>query len=235
MSIPPKKITSQPSLRDAFNVLKREILLEVNCHAIATVQEFDSSKQTISATLNYSQTYYRQTEIGVQVAYQVEYPILLDCPVIILGGGQFHLTFPIVKGDQCLVLFNDRDIDNYIKSGKSGAVSEVKTSRLHSFSDAMALIGFNKVGVYDTTRAVLRYGDTGAMVGVSATKAKIANSTTSLGVILNNLNTTLTTLLATMGPSSVPITPYELAVSAGATAATAQIAAIQILVAGLLE
>ncbi|CAK9250669.1 unnamed protein product [Sphagnum jensenii] len=83
---------------------------------------------------------------------------------------------PIAQGDQCLILFNDRSIDNWFTSGQ---VQPLASSRLHSFSDGIALVGLNylnngvtKLTNYDSTRAVLRNSTTG--VGVSSTKANAA-------------------------------------------------------------
>ena len=123
-----------------------------------------------------------------------EYPTLIDCPVIILGGGPTHLTFPIAKGDECLLLFNDRDIDNWHQGSTSSANA---TARLHSFSDAIALVGVNSaphaVTSYDTTRAVLSNGTT--LVGIGTSLIKIANNSYTLNGLLQTLITDVKALV----------------------------------------
>lgn len=179
------KVT-EPNLSDLLGLLKKDILLSLFCHAIGTVQSFNSAKQTVTATINYKKTYLRQDQAGQFNPVLVDYPILLDVPVVILGGGNANLTFPIAQGDECLILFNDRDIDNWFQSGQVGPVA---SNRLHSFSDGFALIGVRSLARslagYDTSRAVLANGTT--LVGVSVDKVKIANALHTLNGLLQSL------------------------------------------------
>lgn len=187
-------VPNEPSLNDLLNLLKKEIMLDLNCHHPATVQSFNSQAQTVVATVNYTKTFFQiNTATGQYDPVQVNYPLAIDCPVIILGGGAARLTFPIAAGNECLLLFNDRDLDNWLQSGQVGPVA---TSRLHSFSDAIALVGLssagNVVADYDAERAVLRNGQT--KVGVGADKVLIANSDGTLNTLLQNILTQLESL-----------------------------------------
>lgn len=186
--IPPKKIVvTDPSLSDLLNEFGRSIKIETNCHAIATVQSFNSLKQTIRATMTYTQLFYETQSNGISAPVLKSYPILVDCPVVILGGGNAHLTMPISPGDDCLICFNDRDLDNW-HAGKSGG--STATGRLHSFADGIAIVGLNSlaksIANYDTTRAKL-FWKGGASVGVGAHKVKIENQIESLNAILQDL------------------------------------------------
>lgn len=181
------KINTEPTLKDAFDLLKKDILINLSCHHIGRIQKFNAEKQTAEISIAYSKTYIqRNAETGVYNPVTVDYPILLDCPVIFLGGGLGNLTFPIQEGDDCLVLFNDRSIDNWLKNGQPGPVS---STRLHSFADGIALVGirpFSKLlENFDETRATLNYGTT--MVGVGQTLVKIANDQFTLNQLLQEL------------------------------------------------
>lgn len=208
------RILTNPELSDVLNALKKDIFLSLNCHALATVQAFDSSKLTVTATINYKKAFSRAGSDGVYKTVLVDYPILLDVPVIVMSGGLAQLTFPISKGDTCLILFNDRDIDNWFQSGQVG---EVASGRLHSFSDGIALIGLrsqaNPIASYDNTRAKLALGTT--MVGVGVDKVKIANALYTLNTLLQNLISQIeliTVTCATPGnPSSPPINAAAIA------------------------
>lgn len=153
------QIPNEPDLRDLLNLFRKQIMLGFNCHAIATIQSFDSTKQTASATVAYKKTVFNTNALGVYGPQLVDYPVLVDCPVICLGGGGGAITFPIANGDECLVLFNDRDIDNWFQGGGSG--SAVATPRLHSFSDGLILVGLrslsNVLVDYDNDGAALRF------------------------------------------------------------------------------
>ena len=88
-----------------------------------------------------------------------DYAILIDCPCVVLGGGEGRVTFPIKQGDSCIVLFNDRDIDNWYAGGQKMLP---RTNRMHNFSDAIALVGIrnlqNKITDYLTSGTELKYG-----------------------------------------------------------------------------
>ena len=134
---------SDPQLKDLLDLYKKDILLGLNCHHIGTIQSFDPLTQTAQVTMNYTKTFFLPNALGNYTAQQANYPVILQAPVIILGGGNGAITFPIAKGDECLILFNDRDIDNWWSSGSTNG--PVATGRLHSFSDAVVLVGLRSV------------------------------------------------------------------------------------------
>lgn len=179
-------LTVEYDLTDTLELYKKDIFLNLNCHAIGTIQSFDASNQTASATVNYQRTFYQTNpDTAVYESYLKPFPLLIECPVICLGGGTASLTFPITVGDECLIFFNDRNLDNWFVGNGGGAVA---TARLHAFSDAVILVGLRNqtrsISNYSTTHAVLQNGS--AQVGVSSTKINITNGT-SLKTVLNNL------------------------------------------------
>jgi len=153
------QIPNDPQLKDLLDLLKKDMFLNLNSHHLATIQSFDPLKQTATATINYKQTYFQKNLFsGVYEPVLVDYPVLLDCPVICLGGGLGSLTFPITTGDECLVMFNDRDIDNWFKGSSNSGVA---TPRLHSFSDGIIIVGVrslaNVLVDYDSDAVALNY------------------------------------------------------------------------------
>lgn len=194
-TIKQNKAPTDPTLADLLNLFRKQLMLDFNCHHVGTIQSFDPAKQTCRATINYKKTFFQQNpKTKTYDAVLVDYPILIDCPVIVLGGGSSALTFPIAQGDECLLLFNDRDIDNWFQSGQTGPVA---TPRLHSFSDGIALVGLRSavkvLQNYDSSRAVLRNGN--ALVGVGASLVKIANNQYTLNGLLQELITEVKTLV----------------------------------------
>ena len=65
-------------------------------------------------------------------------PELLDCPVFYPSGGGFTLTFPIAKGDECLVVFASRCIDEW---WDKGGVQPQSFLRMHDLSDGIVFCG----------------------------------------------------------------------------------------------
>lgn len=215
---------SGPNMQDVLQAFMREVLMTLNCHAIATVKEFDSAERKIRATINYSKTFIKQNDDGTVSSVQRSYPTLVDVPVVVLCGGNTSLTFPIQAGDYCLILFNDRDIDMWLSSAQVGPLN---TSRLHSFSDGIAIVGLLpfpkallKSTTYDSNHAVLTGGaaaGTMAAVGVHKSNGKVlitntfpANSITlkthlqTLITDLNNLIQAFTVNAALFIPSTSP-------------------------------
>ena len=214
------------SLTDALNLLKKDVMMNMNVHHVGTIESFDASDQTASVTINYPKTYFKlNPATGLYQAVLVNYPVALDCPVICLGGGATALTFPIEEGDECLVLFNDRDFGNWF-NGATGAA--VATPRLHSFSDAIVIVGLrslaNSLDDYDTVRAVLSNGST--MVGVGPNQVKIANATTTLNTLLQNLVSAIKALTTLNSDSTT---------GAVSTVSQTALTAIGTQIAGLLE
>lgn len=131
-----------------------EISSDLNCHQVGTIQAFNAATQL--ATIQIVMT--RQIA-GVAVPY----PLLVNCPVVVLKGGKAYMTFPIAVGDECLVLFNDRDIDNWWESSQT--TLPPNSQRIHALSDGFAIPGIsskkNAIANYSTTAAVFGFnGDT---------------------------------------------------------------------------
>lgn len=193
-----------PSLKDLLNTFRTDLLINFSAHHIGTIQSFNAENQTATATINYQKTYPVLNPTTQQLEFNlVEYPPLVDCPVIVLGGGNASLTFPITQGDGCVILFNDRDMDHWFAGSQTSGVA---TPRLHSFSDGIILVGLRSLNQslqeYDATRAVLQNGE--ALVGVGASLIKIANEVQSLKTILEGLTAKIDSVLSTGMVVSAP-------------------------------
>lgn len=204
------------ALADLLRLHKKEILLELNCHAVGIVRAFNPIDQTATISIAYTKTYFEpnpldKTGVLGYTAKNVNYPLLLQCPVVCLGGGLTAMTFPITPGDECLVIFNDRDISNWFGSGQIGPVN---TLRLHSMSDGFVLVGIrsllHSLVAYDSVRAGLTYrlGTVLRKVAVGPAGVLIANELTTLNTILQSLLGNINTLIAQTALISVTgVTP----------------------------
>jgi hypothetical protein len=198
---------NDPGLAELMTLMKADVMTNLNCHHIGVIQSFDAAKQTATVTIAYKKTIFQANpQTGVYAPVLINYPLLADCPVICLGGGSAALTFPIKQGDECLVLFNDRDIDNWFQAGQIGPNA---TPRAHSIADGFALVGIRSLNSvltgYDSTHATLRNGSMG--VGVSNSLIKLYNATTTLGTLMQQMLTQLQTLANTPAVPSSPINP----------------------------
>jgi hypothetical protein len=236
---------TEPQLVDILELWKKDVFLNLNSTHIATVQSFNSAQQTATATINYKQTYFQPAANGQYSPVLVDYPVLVDCPVVSIGGAAGVVTGGDPTGEECLVLFNDRDINNWFAGLATGAVA---TSRLHSFSDGLILVGVRSLARvlenFDSVRVALRSraGETVVAVNPVSSKVLITNDypalTTTLNTLLANLITHIQNLVAATaaitvtvsaapGTSSTPVNAGTITAVAGLlTADAAAIAAL---------
>lgn len=167
MSLNLNQLPTDPELKDVLDLHRKAVFLSLNCHHIGTIKSFNPAKQTAEITINYTRTYNQGQATGAATPKQVSYPVMVDVPVICLGGAGGALTFPIAAGDECVVLFNDRDMDNWF-TGSSN--SQVNTPRAHSFSDGIALVGVRSLAKvlqgYSPTNVELQNGGNKISIGV---------------------------------------------------------------------
>jgi hypothetical protein len=139
------------------------------------IEDFDPVRMT--CTVQPAIETQLRDEIGV-VRSQPR-PLLLDCPVQFPAGGGCTLTFPVAKGDECLVVFASRCVDAWWQSGDVQVQAE---PRMHDLSDGFALLGFRShprvIGNISTTGAQLRTDDGAAFVEVDAGTHAINATTT---------------------------------------------------------
>ena len=200
------RVQNELNLRGLLDLHRKEIFLGMNCHGIARVSSFNAEKQTLQGSMVYSQTFYKVVKGGKYVPVLVDYPVLIDVPVFVLSGGNGALTMPIKAGDEALICFNDRDIDNWFAGASAGSP---KTARLHSFADGIAIVGLRSaqrsIEDYDPDRVELRHG--AMLVSLSEEKIKIQNAATSLLTVIDGLITILATAfgVANASPNSAAV------------------------------
>lgn len=205
---------SKYSFRDLLNQLRGEIMLDLNCHHVGVINSFDAGTQVGTASIGYQRTkYYLNPQTGNYEQLPENYA-QVSGPCVILSGGSSYLNMPISSGDPCLILFNDRDFDTWYQSQLSQAPTQVPTSRLHAFSDALILVGIRPASAvfsnYDNTRAVISDGNASAGINPSNHKITLKNTTAgNINAILQDILTAIQSLTVTCpsggGPSSVPI------------------------------
>lgn len=173
---------------------KKLIKIEFACHHIGTIQSFNATEQTASVNMAYQKTQFSTNDVGTLQASSTAYVTFVGCPVICLGGGNGALTFPIAAGDECLLLFNDRDFDNWFAGSSS---STPATPRLHSLSDCLVLVGLasmpNVIPSYNAGATELRTYDGLSKVSIDATTGVITIDSNGTTVVVENGSVTATT------------------------------------------
>jgi len=190
-------INENVTIADLLETQDRDTKMTLNCHAIGIIESFDNTNQTVTVKIAYKKSYLEDDQRVL-----VDYPLLVDCPAVVLSGGDFSVKMPIKKGDECLVMFNDRAIDTWFASGQ---VTSLPSARLHSLTDGVALVGVRSLNKslsgYENEKVIIGDDTSKLTLGSEATiengsakvsvKSKIAieNSSEDLKSLLTDLVT----------------------------------------------
>ena len=142
-----QSMNTDKTLQQVLSEVANSIKVSLHCVKIGEIVEFNKEKQTARVKVLHIQ----DENYNTRLEKELEYPLLGDVPVVIMGGGGTYISHPISQGDQCLLLFCDYMIDGWWVTG------EAKPSfvpRKHDLSDAIAIVGLNA-----TPNAIQNYSD----------------------------------------------------------------------------
>lgn len=144
---------NEPDLTDVIDGALEDLLYAFNCHRVGVIESFNPDEQTATVQL-----VDKGVITGVDGEVLVDYPPLVDCPVLINKSATGGLTVPINPGDTCFVHFNDRDLDNWLIDSLT---QRPNTIRAHDLADAVVTIGIrnqiNKIPDYNNLATELNY------------------------------------------------------------------------------
>lgn len=147
----------QGELEEVLRTLSDSINANLRVALPGIIEEFNADEQTVKVRCAIRE---RITNRNKDIEY-IEIPILLDVPIVMQRAGGFVTTFPIKKGDECLVMFADLCINAW---WSLSGVQNIEEYRRHDFSDAFAMLGPTsqpkKVINYSTTNFEIRNENT---------------------------------------------------------------------------
>jgi hypothetical protein len=118
----------------------------IRCCAPGIIQSFDKEKQTVTVQLAIKDLVTINKRQGGELQ-SLQIPILGDVPIVVQRAGEFSITLPIKKGNECLVFFADSCIDSWWQNGCSedekgkAQAQEPMSARRHDLSDGFAVLG----------------------------------------------------------------------------------------------
>lgn len=163
-----------PDLDDLLAENREAVFSNLNCVQIGQIQKVNDD-QTVEVEIQF----FRRLP-NDQTA---KYPLLVDCPYFVLNGGGSYIDMPIEKGDYCLILFNDRNIDEWWDTANISAPAD---TRKHDISDGIALVGINP-----KPKALELDGNAVRILVKSGIKISIGNGTDELLSLFDDLLTEL--------------------------------------------
>jgi hypothetical protein len=168
-----------------FTRLMNNIGFNTHVALPAIVQQVDFTKLTVDVqptirerTVNYSN----------KINY-INYPLLINVPIVFPQVAGFRITFPISQGDECLVVFADTAIDNWWLYGN---VQNPVEQRRHDLSDGFAIFGVMNQSALEDVQDVY---DEGISIESSKTETYIRLSDSEIYLSCANGSTTLSKIL----------------------------------------
>lgn len=128
-------MSNEPSLMGVLKVLKENIFDTMCCVKIGYIDSYDYDTR-VSRVIIYNKRVVGLNDKGEHILE--DYPPLY-CKTLFLGGGSNGINWDIQQGDECIVFFNDTEIET---PWISGQVSDIKYGRQHNYTDAICLTGF---------------------------------------------------------------------------------------------
>lgn len=194
------KVASSP-LYDILKQLKAEVFSGIRVCLPGSISLVDVSNGTVSVRIGVMQ---KIAQMNFPAGRDFTYPDITGCPVFNLQGGGIGAVMPIKVGDECLVVFSDRAINNWFTTGNPMPLPSL---RMHDLSDGFVLVGLNSManllktsllpsgegGLCETKATV---PGTGAKVAIDPMTHKISISNGIAGV--NSLGLILTTLFTVL-------------------------------------
>lgn len=129
-------------LKNVLQKFQEKLLEALNCVKVGKIKTFYADKQTADIQID-------------------GYPQISGVPVSFISGGDFSIQVPVKSGDDCIVLFCDTDLDNWVEGkGSEPAFPNDK----HGLNGAIALLGLTnlktKVSDYITDGVRVKYKGT---------------------------------------------------------------------------
>ena len=118
------------TITDALRQAIQFQLYDVHTALPGVIVSYDYTKQKAEIQPSLKKSYLDGTTLDL--------PILSNVPVIFPRAGGASLTFPVVQGDTCLLLFIERSTDLWKSVGGNVAPND---PRKFDLSDAVAIMG----------------------------------------------------------------------------------------------
>ena len=129
------QLGSIPDLGQIIKTSGLSMASELNCMRIGIVQEFYPADLTVQVLIAGKKTIGLNQDGTQNVReYAPIYAKVCYCNPFI--------TYPIKKGDECVLLFSDREIESWFINGD---VNPESHTRMHDLTDAVALFGIRSI------------------------------------------------------------------------------------------
>ena len=171
-------------------LIRRMIASNVNTCMPGIIDSFNSANQTVTVR----PAIQMKITINNEITYK-DYPQIINVPLVFPQAGGFAITFPVQSGDQCLLIFSQRCIDNWQLSGRiSPPEQNIPGARTHDITDAFAILApscnSNIIGDYNTNGVEIRNEIGTSKITLTDSGIVITGDLTVIGEITSTENIT---------------------------------------------
>lgn len=129
------QLAGEPDLTTILKSVINKVGLELNCVRVGIIQSFNAedltaqvlitNKRTLGINQNGTQATRDYAVITAKICY--------CCP---------YITYPIEPGEECILLFNDRELESWFITGE---VQPEAYQRMHDLTDCIAIVGLRSL------------------------------------------------------------------------------------------
>lgn len=130
-----QQLSSTPDLIQILDGVSKKTAYELNCMRIGIIQEFHPDNLTVDVLIANKKT----TGLNSDGSQTTRNFALINAKVCYCNPFE---TFPLKQGDECILLFSDREIESWFINGD---VNPLGYQRMHELTDAVAIVGIRSL------------------------------------------------------------------------------------------
>lgn len=160
--------TASLDLTTLMDVKKKELAIDLKVAKLGIIDSYDSSTGTANVKI--------QTKFNEKTSKVWDYQVIPNVPVV----KSKYFSYPIKKGDGCLIIFLDTDFTAWLESGD---VIPPATPRLHNLNDAIAIMGVDT----KSERPSFDKPNTNTIINARDGKIDVKNDSTNIMALIKSL------------------------------------------------
>lgn len=129
------QLAGEPDLTTILKSVINKVGLELNCVRVGIIQSFNAEDLTAQVLITNKKTLGINQD-GTQATRDyavITAKICYCCP---------YITYPIEPGEECVLLFNDRELESWFITGE---VQPESYQRMHDLTDCIAIVGLRSL------------------------------------------------------------------------------------------
>lgn len=159
-----------PTYTETLAAILDSRIADVHTALPCEVVSYTSGSQTVSVR----PMVRRPVKVRGGTIRQEDLPVLQNVPVAFLSAGPYRLTFPIAAGSTGLLVFSERDMSEWRRTGDLAPAGDL---RVHSLASAVFFPGLHHTGnAPDADASAMLLGHEDASVRLTASRVEVAGS-----------------------------------------------------------